>query len=96
MGLVGLGVLGGVAYEEDVVPPAHVFHGDGCDLADKGVEGEGDHDADTDTLGAGTGVEDFGGNDPYGIISSAILLEDKESVLDVQESGPLVKLKLKL
>lgn len=55
--------------EEEVEPPSDAAHGDGGDLADHGVESEGDHDADGDTLGAGAGVEDFGWDDPWEFVS---------------------------
>ena len=51
--------------EEEVEAPADALHGDGRHLANHSVEGEGDHDADGNALGAGAGVEDFGGDDPW-------------------------------
>lgn len=60
--------------EKQVEAPADALHGDGRDLADHGVEGEGDHDADRDTFGAGAGVEDFGGDDPWGLVSGFALV----------------------
>ena len=57
--------VGEVADDEEVVElVADVGQGDGRDLPDHGVEGEGGHGRDADTLGACAGVEDLGGDDP--------------------------------
>lgn len=50
--------------EEEVVAVADVGHGRVGDLADDGVEGEGDHGGDGDAFGARARVEDLGRDDP--------------------------------
>lgn len=46
------------------IPPANVRNGRTRDLADKGVECEGNHHTDAHALAARLGVEDLSWNDP--------------------------------
>ena len=48
--------------EHDVVFPADGAEGDGRDLSNHGVEGEGSHGGHGDTLAAGAGIENLGRN----------------------------------